>query len=148
MDRLTSVVYIMKGRSPLSRLGVLDLSDGTLSDGTLSLRDAKDGGMLFAVPASAVAVRPAQRKFYETKRPGFEVQADDRWWSLVPYAIPAKYQRPGTRELIERYHVLELAPRPAGMSEADYQRLTGNPTSHQALWAGCWLSVLGRGGAS
>jgi hypothetical protein len=43
----------------------------------LSLRDAK-GGQLFAVPAETAAARPARRKFYETKRPGFEVQANDR----------------------------------------------------------------------
>ena len=143
MERLTSVVYVMKGRSPFSRLGVLDRSDGVLS-----LLDAKDGGPLFAVPAETVAVRPARRKFYETKRPGFEVRANDRWWSLVPYAIPAKYQRRSTRELIERYQASELAPRPGGMSEADYRRLISSPSSHQALWAGCWLSVLGRGGGT
>jgi hypothetical protein len=141
MERLTSVVYIMTGRSPLSRLGVLDLSDGVLS-----LRDAKDGGELFAVPAASAMARPARRKFYETKRPGFEVHANDRWWSLVPYAIPAKYQRQSTLELFEQYQARELAPRPPGMSEENYARLTSSPTEHQALWAGCWLAVLGRAG--
>ena len=142
MPEITSLVYIMRGRSPFSRLGILDLQDGILS-----LREA-DGGQLFAVPVETVESRPARRKFYETKRPGFEVQANDRWWSLVAYAIPPKYQRRSTQELIERHHARELAPRPAGMSEANYRRLVDNPTQHQALWAGYWLGVLRRPSSS
>jgi hypothetical protein len=141
MDRLTSVVYIMKGRSPFSRLGVLDLSDGVLS-----LRDAKSGSELFTVPVSAAAARPARRKFYETNRPGFEVRGNDRWWFLVPYTIPVRYQRRSTRELIERYHARALVPRAPGMSEENYRRLTGSATRHQALWAGYWLAVLSAAG--
>src|ERR1700722_17039225 len=138
--RLTSLVYIMRGRSPFSRLGILDLQAGFLS-----LRDA-DGGQLFAVPAETVQARPASRKFYETKRPGFEIHANDRWWFLVAYTMPARYQRRSTRELVERYHARELAPRPSGISDETYLRLTRNPTQHQALWGGYWLSVLGRAG--
>jgi hypothetical protein len=134
--RITSLVYIMRGRSPFSRLGILDLQAGSLS-----LRDAK-GGQLFAVPADSVQSRPARRKFYETKRPGFEVQANDRWWFLVAYAIPTRYQRRSTRELIERSHARELAPQPAGMSADTYRRLTSSPSKHQALWCGYWLGVL------
>jgi len=137
-DRVTSLVYIMWGRSPFSRLGVLDLQDGSLS-----LRDAT-GGQLFAVPAKTVQARPARRAFYQTKRPGFEVHANDRWWSLVAYTVPARYQRRSTRELIERYHARELAPRPAAMSEEAYRRLSRNPGSHQALWGDYWLGVLRR----
>jgi hypothetical protein len=140
-SRLTSLVYIMRGRSPFSHLGVLDFQAGFLS-----LRDAQ-GGQLFAVPAETVQARPARRKFYETKRPGFEVQANDRWWFLVAYTIPAKYQRRSTRELIERYHARELAPQPAGMSEETYRRLTSSPTEHQALWGDYWLGVLRRAGS-
>jgi hypothetical protein len=139
---LTSLVYIMRGRSPFSHLGILDLQAGSLS-----LRDAK-GGQLFAVPAESVQARPARRKFYETKRPGFEVHANDRWWFLVAYTIPVRYQRRSTRELIERYHARELAPQPAGMSKETYQRLTSSPTRHQALWGGYWLEVLRRAGSS
>jgi hypothetical protein len=139
-DRLTSLVYVMRGRSPFSRLGILDLQDGSLS-----LRDAK-GGQLFAVPAETVEARPARRKFYETKRPGFEVNANGRWWFLVAYTVPARYQRRSTRELIERYHARELVPRPVGMSEDAYLRLTRNPSRHQALWGGYWLGVLRRAG--
>jgi|SRR5580692_2585322 hypothetical protein len=140
-SELTSLVYIMRGRSPFSHLGILDLRDGSLS-----LRDAK-GGQLFAVPAETAQARPASRRFYETKRPGFEVYANDRWWFLVAYTMPARYQRRSTRELVERYHVRELAPRPAEMSEETYRRLTSSPTRHQALWGGYWLGVLrsGRG---
>jgi hypothetical protein len=137
-DRLTSLVYIMRGRSPFSRLGILDLQAGSLS-----LRDAR-GGQLFAVPAETVQARPARRKFYETKRPGFEVHANDRWWFLVAYTMPARYQRRSTRELIERYHARQLVPRPMGMSEEAYLRLTRNPGRHQALWGGYWLGVLRR----
>jgi len=74
----------MRGRSPFSHLGILDFQAGSLS-----LRDAK-GGQLFAVPAETVQARPARRKFYETKRPGFEVHANDQWWFLVGYTIPAR----------------------------------------------------------
>ena len=137
-SRLTSLVYIMRGRSPFSRLGVLDLRAGSLS-----LRDAK-GAQLFAVPAETAAARPARRKFYETRRPGFEVQANDRWWFLVAYAIPTRYQRRSTRELIERSHARELAPQPAGMSADTYRRLTSSPSKHHALWCGYWLGVLRR----
>jgi hypothetical protein len=136
--RLTSLVYIMRGRSPFSHLGILELQDGSLS-----LRDAQ-GGQLFAVPAETVQARPARRKFYETKRPGFEVHANDRWWSLVAYTMPARYQRRSTRELIERYHARELVPRPAGMSEETHLRLTSSPTRHQAVWGGYWLEALRR----
>jgi hypothetical protein len=128
----------MRGRSPFSRLGILDLQAGSLS-----LRDAK-GGQLFAVPADTVQARPARRKFYETKRPGFEVRANDRWWFLVAYAIPTRYQRRSTRELMERSHARELAPRPAGMSTDTYRRLTSSPSKHQALWCGYWLGALRR----
>jgi hypothetical protein len=134
--RLTSLVYIMRGRSPFSHLGILDLQADSLS-----LRDAK-GGQLFAVPAETVQARPASRKFYETKRPGFEVHANDRWWFLVAHTIPTRYQRRSTRELIERYHARELAPQPVGMSEETYRRLTSSPTQHQTLWRGYWLGVL------
>ena len=103
--RLTSIVYIMRGRSPFSHLGILDLQAGSLS-----LRDAK-GGQLFAVPVETVRVRLARRKFFETRRPGFEVHAN-------------------------------------GVSDEAYLRLTRNPTQHQALWGGYWLSVLGRAGSS
>jgi hypothetical protein len=126
----------MRGRSPFSHLGILDLQADSLS-----LRDAK-GGQLFAVPAETVQARPASRKFYETKRPGFEVHANDRWWFLVAHTIPTRYQRRSTRELIERYHARELAPQPVGMSEETYRRLTSSPTQHQALWRGYWLGVL------
>lgn len=126
----------MRGRSPFSRLGILELAAGSLT-----LRAAK-GGQLFAVPAATVAARPARRKFYETKRPGFEVHANGRWWFLVAYTIPARYQRRSTRELIERCHARALAPRPAGMREEDYLRLTRDPGAHQALWGGHWLEVL------
>ena len=141
-SRLTSLVYIMRGRSPFSHLGILDLQAGSLS-----LRDAK-GGQLFAVPVETVAVRTARRKFFETRRPGFEVHADDRWWFLIAHTVPARYQRRSTRELVERYHARELAPQPSGISDEAYLRLTGNPTQHQALWGGYWLSVLGRAGSS
>jgi hypothetical protein len=99
------------------------------------------------VPAETVQARPARRKFHETKRPGFEVHANDRWWFLVAYAIPARYQRPSTRELIERCHARKPAPQPAGMSEETYLRLTSSPTRHQALWGGDWLEVLRRAGS-
>jgi hypothetical protein len=99
------------------------------------------------VPAEAVQARTARRKLYETKRPGVEVHANDRWWFLVAYTIPASYQRPSTRELIERYHARELAPQPAGMNEENYLRLTSSPTRHQALWGGDWLEVLRRAGS-
>jgi hypothetical protein len=128
----------MRGRSPFSHLGILDLSDGSLS-----LRDAK-GSQLFAAPVATVQARPARRKFYETRRPGFEVHANDRWWFLVAYTVPARYQRRSTRELIERYHARALVPRAPGMSEEAYRRLTSSPTRHQALWGGYWLGVLGR----
>jgi hypothetical protein len=140
--RLTSIVYVMRGRSPFSHLGILDLQAGSLS-----LRDAK-GSKLFAVPVETVRVRPARRKFFETRRPGFEVHANDRWWFLIAHTVPARYQRRSTRELVERYHARELAPQPSGMSDETYQRLTRNPTQHQALWGGYWLSVLGRAGSS
>jgi hypothetical protein len=132
----------MRGRSPFSHLGILDLQAGSLS-----LRDAK-GGRLFAVPVETVAVRTARRKFFETRRPGFEVHADDRWWFLIAHTVPARYQRRSTRELVERHHARELAPQPSGISDEAYLRLTGNPTQHQALWGGYWLSVLGRAGSS
>jgi hypothetical protein len=138
--RLTSIVYVMRGRSPFSHLGILDLQAGSLS-----LRDAK-GSQLFAVPVETVSVRTAHRKFFETRRPGFEVHADDRWWFLIAHTVPARYQRRSTRELVERYHARELAPQPSGISDETYLRLTRNPTQHQALWAGYWLSVLGRAG--
>lgn len=138
--RLTSIVYIMRGRSPFSHLGILDLQAGSLS-----LRDAK-GSQLFAVPVETVSVRTAHRKFFETRRPGFEVHADDRWWFLIAHTVPARYQRRSTRELVERYHARELAPQPSGISDETYLRLTRNPTQHQALWGGYWLSVLGREG--
>jgi hypothetical protein len=51
-NRLTSLVYIMRERSPFSHLGILDFQAGSLS-----LRDAK-GGQLFAVPAETVQARP------------------------------------------------------------------------------------------
>jgi hypothetical protein len=137
-DRLTALVYVMRGRSPFSRLGILDLRAGSLS-----LREAK-GGQLFAAPAETVQARPARRKFYETKRPGLEVHANDRWWFLIAYTVPARYQRRSTRELIERCHARELVPRPAGMTEEAYLRLTRNPGRHQALWGGYWLGVLRR----
>ena len=139
--RLTSIVYIMRGRSPFSRLGILDLQAGSLS-----LRDAK-GGQLFAVPVETVAVRTARRKFFETRRPGFEVHADDRWWFLIAHTVPARYQRRSTRELVERYHARELVPRAPGISQEVYQHLTSSPTRHQALWGGYWLRILGRAGS-
>jgi hypothetical protein len=52
-SELTSLVYIMRGRSPFSHLGILDLRAGSLS-----LRDA-NGGQLFAVPAETAQARPA-----------------------------------------------------------------------------------------
>jgi hypothetical protein len=58
----------MRGRSPLSHLGILDLQAGILS-----LRDAK-GSQLFAVPAETVQARPARRKFCETRRKFFETR--------------------------------------------------------------------------
>jgi hypothetical protein len=140
--RLTSVVFIMKGRSPFSQLGILDLEAGSLS-----LRDAK-GSQLFAVPAETVQARPAHRRFYETRRPGIEVHADDRWWFLVAHTVPARYQRRSTRELVERYHARALVPKPPGMSEETYLRLTSSPTRHQALWGGYWLGVLRRASGS
>jgi hypothetical protein len=130
----------MRGRSPFSHLGILDLQAGSLS-----LRDAR-GSQLFAVPVETLQARPARRKFYETRRPGFEVYANDRWWFLVAHTVPAKYQRRSTRELVEQYHARELAPKPPGMSQESYLRLTSNPTKHQALWGGYWLRVLGRAG--
>jgi hypothetical protein len=99
------------------------------------------------VPAETVQARPTRGKFHETKRPGFEVHANDRWWSLVAYTTSARYQRGSTRELIERYHTRELAPQPAGMSAETYLRLTSSPTKHQALWRGYWLGVLRRAGS-
>lgn len=141
--RLTSVVHIMQGRrSPVSHLGVLDLQAGTLS-----LWDARRN-QLFAVPAETAQARPARRRSFEIHRAGFEVHADDRWWFLVAHTVPARYQRRSTRELVERYGARELVPRPRGMSEENYLRLTKNPTGHQALWGGYWLEVLGRAGSS
>jgi hypothetical protein len=140
--RLTSVVYVMRGRSPFSRLGILELRAGSLS-----LRDA-DGSQLFAAPAETVQARPARRRFYETRRPGIEVYANDRWWFLVAHTVPDRYQRRSTRDLVARYHARELVPRPPGMSEEAYQRLTSNPTKHQALWGGYWLGVLRRADGS
>ena len=136
--RLTSVVNIMKGRrSPISHLGVLDLHAGSLS-----LWDGK-GTRLFAVPAQTVQARPARRRSFETHRTGFEVHADDRWWFLVAH-VPTKYERRSTRELVEQYGARELAPRPRGMNEETYLRLTKNPMGHQVLWGGYWLETLGR----
>jgi hypothetical protein len=136
--RLTSVVHIMRGRSPFSHLGILDLEAGTLS-----LRDAK-GRQLFAAPAETVQARPARRRFYETSTPGIEVHANDRWWFLVPHVVPIKYQRRSTRELVAHYHAREQVPRPGGLSEEDYLRLVKNPRTHQVLWGGCWLETLAR----
>ncbi len=79
----------------------------------------------------------------ETHRTGFEVHADGRWWFLVAHTVPAKHQRRSTRELVERYGAQELVPRPGGMSEESFLRLTNNPVRHQALWGSFWLTTLG-----
>jgi hypothetical protein len=136
--RFASVVYIMKGRrSPFSRLGVLELDAGQLS-----LRDSK-GGLLFAVPAASAQARPARRRSAEMHRTAFEVCAGDQWWFLVGH-VPTNYERRSTRDLVEHSRARELAPRPSGMSEETYLRLTKNPISHQLLWRACWLEALTR----
>jgi len=136
--RFASLVYVMKGRlSPFSRLGVLELDAGQLA-----LRD-RDGALLFAVPAASAEARPARRRSTEMHRTAFEVHAGDRWWFLTVHA-PAKYERRSTKELVERFRIRELSPRPAGMSEETYLRLAKNPLSHQLVWAACWLEALGR----
>lgn len=141
--RFASVVHILKGRrSPFSRLGVLELDAGQLS-----LRD-RTGGLLFAVPAAIVEARPARRRSFETHRTAFEVHADGKWWFLTPHTVPAKYERRSTRELVEHFRTRELAPRPAGMSEEAYLRLTKNAVSHQVLWSGCWLEALAQAGSA
>ena len=86
------------------------------------------------------------RKFFETRRPGIEVYANDRWWFLVAHTVPARYQWRSTRELVERYHARELAPKPSGMSEETYLRLTGNPAKHRHCGAatGSASSASGR----
>jgi hypothetical protein len=121
----------------MSHLGVLELEGGMLT-----LRDAK-GQHVFGVPAESVRARPARRRSFETHRTGFEVQVNDRWWFLVAHTVPAKYQRGSTRELVERYGAEELVPRLPGMSEETYQKVTGNPVQHQALWGAFWIAVLG-----
>ena len=89
--RLTSLVYIMKGRrSPFTRLGVLELEDGQLT-----LRD-RDGEPLFAVPAAGAEARPARRRSTELHRNAFEVRAGDTWWFFTVHA-PTKYERRSTR---------------------------------------------------
>lgn len=136
--RLASVVYILRGRrSPFSHLGVLELDAGQLS-----LRD-RTGALLFAVPAASIQARPARRRSFETHRTAFEVRAGDRWWFLVGH-VPTKYERRSTQELVERFRARELAPRPTGMSEETYRRLTKNPISHQLVWGACWLEALSR----
>ena len=87
-----------------------------------SLQEASEGGRLTSV---------------------VHVHADDRWWFLVAHA-PTKYGRRSTRELVEHYGARELAPRPRGMNEETYLRLTKNPMGHQLLWGGYWLETLGR----
>lgn len=129
--RLVSVVHILKARrSIFSRLGVLELDNGSLS-----LRIAK-GALLFAVPAASVEARPRRRIAVYPRC--FEVHASDRWWSLVAWA-PAKHQRRSTRELVERSQARELVP---GMGEDDGQLLMKNPVRHQILWKECWLAAL------
>jgi hypothetical protein len=136
-DRLTSVVHIMNGRwSLISHLGVLDLHGDTLT-----LWDAK-GQRLFAVPAGTVQGRALRRRSVELHRVGFELHADGRRWFLVAHVIPAKSQRRSTRDLVERYGARELVPRPGGMSEAAYLRLTKNLLQHQGLWGVYWVSTL------
>lgn len=140
--RFASVVYIMKGRrSPFSRLGVLELEAGQLS-----LRDRK-GALLFAVPAASAQARPARRRSAEMHRTAFEIHAADRWWFLVGH-VPTTYERRPAQELAGLFQARELAPRPAGMSQETYLRLTKNPISHQLLWRACWLEALSQAGPS
>jgi hypothetical protein len=132
-DRVASLVYIMKGRSsPFFRLGVLGLDAGmlTLHTGT--------GTLLFAVPVTSVQAR---RRRMLGSRAYFRIHAADRWWYLLAH-VPTAYQRRASHELVARYQARELVPRPAGMDEASYARLTHNPQSHQLMWAIYWLAVL------
>ena len=110
----------------------------------LTLRDAK-GQHVFGAPAESVQARPARRRSFETNRTGFEVQVNDRWWFLVAHTVPAKYQRRSTRELAERAGAQELVPRPPGLDEETYLKVTGNPVQHQALWAAFWVETLNLG---
>jgi hypothetical protein len=135
--RLTSVVHIMNGRwSAISHLGVLDL-DGN----TLSLWDRK-GERLFAVPAETIRGRALRRRSVELHPNGFELDAAGRRWYLVAHVTPAKSQRQPTRALVQRYGARELVPRPAGMSEETYRRLTKNLLLHQGLWGVYWVNTL------
>jgi hypothetical protein len=138
--RLASLVHIMKGRSSLfSRLGVLELDAGLLS-----LWDAA-GTSLFAVPVGSVQARPQPRRL-AVHQYFFQVRAAERWWYLAG-AVPTKYARRSTRELVQRYGIPDRVPMASGMSGETYLRLTSNPTTHQVLWVGCWLAVLRRLGA-
>ena len=135
--RLTSVVYIMRGRSPFSHLGILDLSDGSLS-----LRDAK-GSQLFAAPVATVqahrpagsSTRPADPALRCTRT------IDGGSWSRTPSPpVPAAVDARANRALPR--------PRAGAESPGDERGRTGvpraAPTRHQALWGGYWLGVLGR----
>jgi hypothetical protein len=132
-NRLTSLVYIMRERSPFSHLGILDFQAGSLS-----LRDAK-GGQLFAVPAETVQARPPAGS--STRPSGRSMVVPGRVYH--PGQVPAAVDTGTDRALPAR----ELAPQPAGMSAETYLRLTSSPTKHQALWGGYWLGVLRRAGS-
>jgi hypothetical protein len=138
--RFASLVHIMNGpHSPLSHLGVLELGAGSLS-----LHDVA-GQSLFSVPVESVEARRQRR--VAVNQIFFRVRAGERWWYLAPHA-PNKYERRSTRDFVEHSNARELAPRPNGMSEATYLRLTKNPTRHQEVWVRCWLEALNRAGAA
>ena len=135
-----SLVNIMRGRRGIfSQLGVL-----TLDRARLSLCDAEDVS-LFDLPVSSVQAR-LQRRPLAVHQIFFQVHAGDRWWYLAAH-VPTKYERTSTRELRARHDARQLAPRPTGMDDATYARLTKNPTSHQVLWVACWMEALNRAGA-
>ncbi len=124
----------MRGRwSVFSHLGVLELENGQLT-----LRDTS-GTPLFAVPAASV--RTSSQRRIAVHQVFFRIHAVNQWWYLVAH-VPTKHQRRTARELIERFHIRELVPRPAGMGEADYARVVASPSLHQVLWAAYWLTIL------
>jgi hypothetical protein len=136
--RLASLVHIMRGRwSVFSRLGILELDAGVLT-----LPDAA-GASLFSVPVTGIRAAPQRR--VSVHQVFFRIRAADRWWYLAAH-VPTRYQRKATRELAARYQVRELVPRMPGLDAAAYARLTATPTSHQVMWAACWLAVLRRAG--
>jgi S-methylmethionine-dependent homocysteine/selenocysteine methylase len=133
--RLASLVHIMKGRRSIrSGLGVL-----VLDGGVLTLTDAK-GTSLFSVPVASVEARP-QRRRLAVRQIFFQVHAGERWWYLTAHVL-SKYSWRSTRDLAEHSGVREQLPQPVGMDAATYAQRLKQPSTHQVIWAACWLQVL------